>query len=183
MAYEAKVYRILIISPSDVGEERKIAEKVIHQWNSNHSSVSGIVLLPLMWETDVYSDLSESDDPQLIINKQIVDECDLAVAIFWNRIGSKTPRANSGSSEEILKVLKSKKHLLVGFSEKSASVSNLDLKQITKLKEYRKECERKGIIFTFSSNDEFQYSFLNQLTQLLSKSQKFSIKKTISLRY
>ncbi|HCE5206435.1 TPA: DUF4062 domain-containing protein, partial [Vibrio parahaemolyticus] len=51
MAYEAKVFRVLIASPSDVIEEREIAVKTIQEWNDLNSSERQIVLLPLRWET------------------------------------------------------------------------------------------------------------------------------------
>ncbi len=37
MPYQANVYKVMIASPSDVEEERKIAREVIHEWNAINS--------------------------------------------------------------------------------------------------------------------------------------------------
>ena len=70
MAYQATVCRILIASPSDVAPERKAIPEVINAWNGTHSEDYGVILMPVMWETD--STPETSDRPQAIINKQIV---------------------------------------------------------------------------------------------------------------
>ncbi len=46
------------------------------------------VLLPLRWETHTAPEYGTR--PQEVINRAIVDECDLLVGIFWTRIGSHT---------------------------------------------------------------------------------------------
>ena len=51
MAYSARVFRVLIASPSDVEEERDAVVSVIQAWNDLHSRSREIVLLPLRWET------------------------------------------------------------------------------------------------------------------------------------
>ena len=81
MSYEAKVFRILIASPTDVEEEREIAVKTIQEWNDLNSAERQIVLLPLRWETHTAPEYGKR--PQEIINKQIVDQCDLLIGIFW----------------------------------------------------------------------------------------------------
>lgn len=53
MSYNSRVYRILIASPSDVGEEREVAAKVIQEWNDLYSLTRKVTLLPLRWETHV----------------------------------------------------------------------------------------------------------------------------------
>ena len=102
MAYDSRVYRILIASPSDVEEEREIAERVIQEWNDLYSYSRKIVLLPLRWETHTAPEFGTRR--QEVINRAIVDECDLLVGIFWTRIGSPTGAADSGTLEEIERV-------------------------------------------------------------------------------
>ena len=75
MAYDSRVYRILIASPSDVEEEREIAVSVIHAWNDLHSNNRKVVLLPLRWETHTAPEYGTR--PQDVINRTIVDQCDL----------------------------------------------------------------------------------------------------------
>ncbi len=96
MTYSARVFRILIASPSDVTDERDIAVKTIQEWNDLNSAERQIVLLPLRWET--HSAPEYGRRPQEVINRQVVDHSDLLVGIFWTRIGSPTGVADSGTS-------------------------------------------------------------------------------------
>ncbi len=102
MSYAARVFRILIASPSDVNDERDIAVSTIQAWNDLNSSERQIVLLPLRWET--HSAPEYNRRPQEVINRQVVDHCDLLVGVFWTRIGSPTGAAESGTLEEIERV-------------------------------------------------------------------------------
>src|SRR5271165_6058547 len=99
MAYSCRVYRILIASPSDVEAEREIAVSVIQEWNNLHSYDRKVALLPLRWETHTAPEYGTR--PQEVINRAIVDECDLLVGIFWTRVGTPTGIADGGTLEEI----------------------------------------------------------------------------------
>jgi hypothetical protein len=83
MAYESRVYRVLIASPSDVDTERDIAVSVIQEWNDLHSFTKKVTLLPLRWET--HSAPLLGTRPQQIINKAIVDDSDGLPSFLWTR--------------------------------------------------------------------------------------------------
>ena len=114
MAYDARVYRILIAFPSDVEEERDLVASAIQSWNDLYSHARKVVLLPLRWETHAAPEYGTR--PQEVINRLIVDECDLLVGIFWTRIGSPTGIADSGTFEEIERVGKAGKPIMLYFS-------------------------------------------------------------------
>jgi len=114
MPYNSRAYSILIASPSDVEEEREIAVKVIREWNDLHSYSRGVVLLPLRWET--HSAAEYGTRPQEVINRAIVDQCDLLVGIFWTRVGTPTGEAESGTLEEISRAAKAGKPIMLYFS-------------------------------------------------------------------
>jgi hypothetical protein len=114
MAYDCRVYRILIASPSDVEEEREIAVRVIQEWNDLYSYTRKVALLPLRWETHTAPEYGTR--PQEVINRAVVDECDLLVGIFWTRIGSPTGIADSGTLEEIERVGNAEKPIMLYFS-------------------------------------------------------------------
>jgi hypothetical protein len=79
LSFDSRVYRILIASPSDVEEERELAVRVIQEWNDLHSYARKTVLLPLRWET--HTAPSYGVRAQEMINRAIVDECDLLVGV------------------------------------------------------------------------------------------------------
>lgn len=43
MTYIAQVIKVLIASPSDVSEERKLIPEIIYRWNANYSESKKIV--------------------------------------------------------------------------------------------------------------------------------------------
>ena len=82
------LYSVLIASPSDVLNERRIIRQVIHDWNTSAGQTQGINLSPTMWETHATPEMG--DRPQAIINKHLVEDCDILVGVFWTRMGSPT---------------------------------------------------------------------------------------------
>ena len=47
MAYTATVIPVMIASPGDVTEERRIIREVIHEWNDINSALSKVMLIPV----------------------------------------------------------------------------------------------------------------------------------------
>jgi hypothetical protein len=99
MSYPATVFNVTIASPSDVTEERRIAREAIYNWNAINSESDRLILRPLGWESDTTPEMGEQ--PQGIINRQMLSRSDLLVAIFWTRVGTPTGKFVSGTVEEI----------------------------------------------------------------------------------
>jgi Domain of unknown function (DUF4062) len=110
MTFQANVFRVLIASPSDVQAERELIVRVIQEWNDANAVERQVALLPVRWETHTTPELGR---PQEIINRQIVDSCDLLIGVFWTRIGSPTDEAESGTLEEIERVASQGKLVLL----------------------------------------------------------------------
>ncbi len=164
MPRQATIYQVLIASPSDVDDERKSLREIIFDWNASHSVDMGILLEPVMWESHVYPDLG--DDPQSIVNNQIVHNADVLVGIFWTRIGTKTKSANSGTVEEIQQIVESNKPALIYFSNKQTHPDQIDFEQYQSVKDFKNYCSKAGIINTYSENHEFRLKVSQNLSQL-----------------
>src|SRR5205807_4465350 len=130
----ATVLRVLIASPSDVAEEREVLTNVVLDWNATHSKAEGIVLVPVKWETHAHP--ATGDYPQGLINKQIVDDCDILLGAFWSRLGTATPAAPSGTAEEIEHLRSKGKNVLLYFSAVPLPQSH-DPEQWRMLKDYQ----------------------------------------------
>ncbi len=161
MAYDSRVYRILIASPSDVEQEREIAVRVIQEWNDLYSFSRKIVLLPLRWETHTAPEYGTR--PQEVINRAIVDECDLLIGAFWTRIGSPTGLAESGTLEEIERVGTAGKPVMLYFSRIEIDPERIDVIQIEKLKAFKKKAYPEGLIENYQTIIEFRDKFARQL--------------------
>jgi hypothetical protein len=100
-----------------------------------------------------------------VINRQVLADCDLLVAIFWTRIGSPTGSALSGTVEEIEKHLKAEKPAMLYFSNAPAHPDSVDEDQIKALRAFRHDCRSKGLIATYDSRSDFHNVFARQLGQ------------------
>src|ERR1700722_3492592 len=161
MAYEARVFQILIASPSDVKDERLILEDVIYEWNSVYSRDRRVVLLPVRWETHSAPEMGEP--PQVILNQQIVDNCDMAIGVFWTRLGTPTTKAESGTAEEIQRVGTAGKPVMLYFSRAMIDPDTLDIGEYQRLREFKSATYPSGLIETYSSLTDFREKLTRQL--------------------
>lgn len=153
MARPAIVLGVLVSSPSDVDVERATILEAIHDWNSSHSRNLGIVLEPVQWQTHAYPEAGAR--PQAIINKQIVDEADMVLAVFGHRIGTATGAAQSGTIEEIERLRKKGKHVAVYFS-KAPIPRDHDPEQLRLLNEYRQLLKKDTLYWEFASEELYR---------------------------
>lgn len=162
MPIEAKLYRVLIASPGDVADERNIVREEIARWNAMHSEAMRIVLLPIGWETDATPDLRERG--QAVINRQLVDNCDLLIGVFWTRIGTPTPEAESGTVEEIERAAAEGKRCIVYFSDQPVSPSIVNQQQYKRLQKYKKELNQRGLTCLYTDTSEFKEKVFRHIT-------------------
>ncbi len=161
MSYDSRVYRVLIASPSDVLEEREAAVRVMHDWNDLRSNNRRVVILPLRWETHTAPEYNIR--PQEVINRRIVDDCDLLVGIFWTKMGTPTGEADSGTLEEIERVAKAGKPVMLYFSHVPVNPNSVVLEQMEKLREFKEGILSHALVETFGSPLDFRDKFANQL--------------------
>lgn len=173
MSYSAKVFNVMIASPSDVASERNIVREVLYEWNTVNSIQRNIVLLPLGWETHTSPEMGER--PQEIINKQILDNCDLLVGVFWTRIGTSTGDYASGTVEEIEKHIESGKPTMLYFSNQPVHPDSVDTEQINKLKDFKKSCHDRGLCETYDSYSDFKEKFYRQLQLKINQHEYFRV--------
>lgn len=166
MSYLANIYNVLIASPSDVEAERKIIVEVLHEWNAAHSVKRKIALMPVMWET--HSGPEFNSHPQDVINREVVDYCDLVIGVFWSRLGTPTDVADSGTIEEIMRMISDKKLVMLYFSTKELPYDH-DEKQLTKVKEFKNKCFKEGLIEQYQNPDDFRSKLSRQLNIKLNK--------------
>jgi len=161
MGFQANVLRVMIASPGDVAEERKAVTEEIYRWNDANALVRKLVLLPVKWET--HSTPQQGDHPQAILNRQVLDDADILIAIFGTRIGTPTEEYVSGTVEEIKKHVAAGKTAKIYFSDVPLSPSSLDPKQYALLQEFKKECQATGLYATFSDVHQFRTDFSHHL--------------------
>jgi hypothetical protein len=167
MPKEILEYRCLLISPGDVQEQRDAIAKSVAYWNAQIGDALGARVELVRWETHSAPDISAP--PQEVLNSQIVKDCDLAVAVFWYRIGTPTENYDSGSIEELEKIRESGKKVLVYFSSQAIPQGALNDDQFQKLQEVKKKYQQQGLLGSFSDNENLQKQFILHLTKIITE--------------
>jgi hypothetical protein len=165
MPFSAIVLQILIASPSDTADERKLLRQVIFDWTSEHAQDTGVVALPILWETDAVPEMGER--PQAILNRQLVERCDVLIGTFWTRLGTPTGEEPSGTVEEVRRFRNDGKPVLLYFSDQPAAPSTVDTAQIEALRHFKAECDREGIALLYTSLEELERLVSRNLNRLI----------------
>ena len=159
-------YNVLIASPSDVMKERRAVRLTIHSWTASVGQTLGVRLEPVMWET--HTTPEQGERPQAIINRQIVDDSDILVGVFWTRLGSPTDVAASGTVEEIGRFVDANKPALIYFSSRHIPIP-FDLDQYKKLLEFKSVSETKGLHGSFGTLEKLRNDLHADLTRTVNR--------------
>lgn len=161
MPFGASAYQVMIASPGDVAGERQVIRDTIHEWNAVNARDRAMVLLPVGWETHAAPEMG--DRPQAIINRRLLSDCDLLVAVFWTRLGTPTGASTSGTVEEIEEHLAAGKSAMIYFSNAPVRPDSVDREQYDALVAFKKSCFDRGLCDTYDSLDEFRDKLGRQL--------------------
>jgi len=161
MSYTATVFSVMIASPSDVAAERSLIREVLAEWNVVHSRARRAVVLPIGWETHSSPEMGER--PQEIINKKVLRNCDLLIAVFWTGIGTSTGEHESGTVEEIEEHIGAGKPVMLYFSSAPVVPESIDPEQYRRLTEFRKRCQARGLLETYTDLTDFRNKLYRQL--------------------
>ena len=179
MSYPATVFNVMISSPSDVIAEKKIATDVIYEINQLFSDKDKIVLLPRMWETHSFP--IQGERPQEIINKTVLRDSDVLIAIFWTRIGTPTGNSASGSIEEIEEHISFNKPALIYFSSVPVIPGSIDADQYKKLLDFKEIIKNKGLYKDYSDHVDFKNSLLHNLIHLINNHEYFGVPTVLNI--
>ncbi len=173
MSYTATIFNVMIASPGDVASERAIVRDVVYEWNAVNSGARKIVLLPIGWET--HSSPEMGAPAQQIINRQVLNKCDLLVGVFWTRIGTPTEKHLSGTVEEIEEHIASERPAMLYFSSQPVAMDTVDLDQVQRLKAFKQSCQSRGLYEGYDSHAEFKEKFYRHLQLKLNEHPLFQV--------
>ena len=127
MPKNTRTYDLLISCPADVKDFVEILEKEIEHFNNYFGRFNDIIVRTRYWYKDAFSEIGKA--PQETLNKQIVDNSDMILAVFWTRFGTPTENYGSGTEEEIERMISDKKQVFLYFLDKPINPSKLDFEQ------------------------------------------------------
>lgn len=143
-----------MISPSDVDDAREAIGAALRDWNAHAGEGLAVKIEPVRWESHARPEMGAT--PQEIINKQIVDDCDFGIAVFWTRLGSPTAEHASGSVEEIERLLAKGANVMVYFCEAPVPQDALKDDQYSRLQELKRSYRERGLLANYSSIEELR---------------------------
>lgn len=149
MAYQAVTVLMLVSAPSDVpDEDMATIKRTVSQWNWNIGRPSFMTVVPVSWSEHAVAEFGER--PQEIINGQLVDDSDMAVAIFADRLGTRTGVAESGTLEEIQRLNEAGKHVSVLVNQAPRSIAGEDAAaEKVRLEEALTELRKTAIVLSY----------------------------------
>lgn len=165
-------YRLLLSCPGDIKDEINIIEESVDQFNKFYSDTLGIEIATKYWKKDSYA--QSGGNPQALLNKQLVNDCDAAVAILWTRFGTPTDEYGSGTEEEIEIMLSSDKQVFMYFSDVPLPPSQQDSDEYKRVLDFKEKYSDRGIYFSYSSTEEFKKLFFAHLSQYFLSEKRIS---------
>lgn len=165
-------YDLLISCPSDVQDEILLIDDVVNQFNTQFTDTLGIAIRTKHWSKNSYA--QSGGTPQSLLNKQFVNDCDAAIAIFWTRFGTPTDKYESGTEEEIENMLSSGKQVFMYFSDKPLPPSLQNPDEYAKVQNFRNKYKSKGLYFTYSTDEKLKNMLFAHLSQYFLSKKKIS---------
>ncbi len=162
---------LFLASPNDVLDERQAVGRVVEQLNILLGTRTHVRIIK--WETDVAPNVGS--DPQAIVNAQLGDSYDIFLGIFWGRLGTPTPRAQSGTVEEIERALV--KHaaepnsvaVMIYFKEEDIPFNQIDVSQFAGVQQLRKSLQDKSVWKPFKNTAAFERMLLVDLHRTIQR--------------
>lgn len=152
--FDAHVLKVLIASPTDTALLRDSVEQSLYLWNQDRADGASTILLPRRWETGAVPEL-DGTDGQSVINRQLVDDADIVVALFHQTLGRATERAVSGTAEELERARQAGKPVHVYFSTMPVDRDH-DRDQLAALDAFRASVRGLGLYGSFGSAGDLE---------------------------
>jgi hypothetical protein len=164
-------YQILLSSPGDLPEERRVIAEVVSEVSSTWGGASGAVLRLLRWEDLAPAFASE---PQAVINVGLGDQWDIYVGLMHARFGTATQGFGSGTEEEFRRAYElwqaapQKRRLMFYFNKAPVDLDAIDPDQVSKVRAFKKTLgDFGGLYKEFSDASALKDIFRAHLTSVL----------------
>ena len=121
-----------------------------------------LILQPVGWESASTPTLG--DHPQRIVNRDVIERCQLLVAVFWSRLGTPTPDAASGTVAEIEHFIRVKGpgRVMLYFCTRPLQ-PDVDATEFVRLRQYKEQMASRGLYWEYQSVEEFEGALYQHL--------------------
>lgn len=160
MPTEIKALNVFLASPAGLEDERSAVDDVVKRINSVIEPVFNICLHLFRWEFDAAPSIGH--DCQDVINRQAGSSIDIFIGLMRDRIGSPTPRADSGTIEEYERALKLVRRsgntkIMFYFKDTIDSLSAVDPDQLQAVNCFKNKLVQDGVLYrSFKDSNSFE---------------------------
>jgi hypothetical protein len=168
-----RVIRVIVVSPGDVAAERKRLAMVVEELNRGLAPALGVEITLWRWETDASPGLHLRGPQGLIDDEMWLEHADFVIGIFWNRLGTPLPNAESGTAHELRRAWSlwrttGRPQVLVYFCERRARLrTTSEAAQLHALFEFREAMPDEQMRWQYNSMTEFEREVRQHLTRHL----------------
>jgi hypothetical protein len=158
---EPRVLSVFVASPDDVAEERNTLAKLLADINDVLAYLAPEKQLSLelvRYETHSYPDIGA---PQEVINREIPVSYDIFIGIMWQRAGTPTATAPSGTIEEFNRACERRKQgslprIMFYFCDQPIPVPTAtEMQQLADVVKFRGQLASQGLTVSYPSHAEF----------------------------
>jgi hypothetical protein len=170
-----RIVNVIAVSPGDVAPERKRLATVIDELNRGLAPALGLVLKLWRWETDASPGLHLEGPQGLIDEEMCVHDAHVVVGVFWNRLGTPVPDAESGTAHELRRAWELWKNdgrpqVFIYFCERRARLkTTAAAAQLLALVTFREALPREQMYWEYDSVTAFERAVREHLTRHLLK--------------
>lgn len=165
--------RVVLVSPSDVKEERDYAERVIEEINEVLAPTLELSLKIFRWESDT-TPAFHARGPQGVIDFMAdITNCDIVLAIFWKRLGTPLDSGLTGTEHEFWKAYKSwqehrRPQIMTYFNRAPLQYLSIEeADQIKALLEFRTRFPKEGFWTEYEGPAQFPHILRANLGKML----------------
>lgn len=156
-----RLVRVFVTYPADVAQEARLVDNIAQELNATMGGVHKVRMEVIRWERDVRAGVGS--DAQEFVNGQLGADYEVLIGVFWSRVGSPTPRASSGSIEEIDIALRRFRNsqtlplVMIYFKTAGIDPMNVEPGQLAMLRDLRNQLSDNGVLYkTFQDQVAFE---------------------------
>lgn len=164
MAFNARVYQVMIISSGDVSKERNVIKALLSEWNTANAYKRKAVLLPV--SNDTFTSPEQGSRLQDENEALGIRGCDLLIGVFWTKIGSPMGETNMDTLEEIKRFIATGKPALLYFSNAPVHLGNIDKQQYDKLMKFKEESKKGSFVKSYETITDLKNKLSKQLSKI-----------------
>jgi len=169
---EVKLIKVFLASPSDVKIERDLVFSLKDDFDHMIGKPNQIRFEFVNWERSAYPGVGA--DAQEVINNAINQDFNIFLGLFWQRFGTPTNRAESGTKEEFDIAYKMYQdnpdniHIMLYFKTSPADIYQIDLEQFQKVKDFKTEVQNLGVLYyEFDKIDQLKNFLMIHLSSII----------------